>query len=77
MQQPTPKSLANGTNGSPPSLTHSTSPTPGITVPATPTTPAEDHICTPLHALYAFDVLAAKLEGRKHVPPPFSNTADK
>lgn len=73
MQQPTPKALA-AANGSPPALTHSGSPTPGITVPATP---AEGDICTPLHALYAFDVLAAKLEGRKHVPAPFSNAGDK
>lgn len=57
-----------------PSLTDSDTSTPGITVPATP---AETEICTPLHALYAFDVLAAKLEGRDHVKAPFDNAADK
>lgn len=57
-----------------PSLTPSDTPTPGITVPATPT---EDPICNTEHAMYAFDVLAAKFADRDPVDPPFTNGKDR
>lgn len=56
-----------------PALTPRDTPTPGITVPATPA----EEICTTEHALYAFDVLAAHLDGREPAPPLFHNGKDK
>lgn len=37
---------------------------------------SEHDICTKLHALYCFDVLAAHFEKREPVPPPFDNAEE-
>lgn len=57
----------------PPELTPRDTPTPAITLPVTPA----EEICTPEHALFAFDVLAAHFEHRDPVSPPFPNAKDK
>ena len=46
----------------------STSSTPLSSIPITP---RDDPIVDRLHALYCFDVLAAKLEHRDAIAPPF------
>jgi hypothetical protein len=66
-------SSSRGTPGLTPSLTPSGTITPSTTVPATPV----EEICTTQHAMYAFDVLAAKFAQRDPVGAPFENAKDK